>query len=134
MFGGDRSQVDFKSPHFYRVMASTDAQLRQTFRYPTESESSDASREELDEEGKHLAQPQMLTRRSRSFYYKKFCILPSDGMLSSTCLTSNGLVLRPLPFCQNVETLAERQDAKKYPLSSSYPNTAATVMSLLAKN
>jgi hypothetical protein len=34
-------------------MTSTGVRLRQTFKYPTDSESSDASREELDEEGKH---------------------------------------------------------------------------------
>jgi hypothetical protein len=37
-------------------MASAGARLRQTFKYPTDSESSDASREELDEEGKHIVQ------------------------------------------------------------------------------
>jgi hypothetical protein len=36
------------------TMASTGAQLRQTFKYPTDSDGSDDSREELDEEGKHL--------------------------------------------------------------------------------
>ena len=35
-------------------MTSTGARLRQTFKYPTDSESSDASREELDEEGEHF--------------------------------------------------------------------------------
>lgn len=36
------------------MMASTGTRLRQTFKYPSDSEISDASREELDEEGKHL--------------------------------------------------------------------------------
>jgi hypothetical protein len=46
-------RLDSKSPGLY-AMASTGARLRKTFKYPSDSESSDASRDELDEEGKHL--------------------------------------------------------------------------------
>ena len=35
-------------------MASTGTRLRKTFKYPSDSESSTGSRDELDEEGKHL--------------------------------------------------------------------------------
>jgi hypothetical protein len=37
---------------FWSVMASAGTRLRKTFQYPSESESSDVSRDELDEEGK----------------------------------------------------------------------------------
>ena len=36
------------------VMASTGTRLRKTFKYPSDKETSDDSRDELDEEGKHM--------------------------------------------------------------------------------
>jgi hypothetical protein len=64
-------------------MASPGARLRKTFKYPSDSEGSNSSRDEIDEEGKHSLPVMKLLYSNRHFligskfhFFVYSCILP----------------------------------------------------------
>ncbi len=109
-------------------MASTGTRLRKTFKYPSDSESSDASRDELDEEGQHLLPSLELSFWNNVLDPNHSTLIVHRELLSAVLFLHSG---QTSELCNDLlSEIARRRSAKKYPLSSECWGTALLFLSL----